>query len=53
MTKQLIQNINKCGVTFRIKMNEGKGFDYTSLTGGDKLKLLSKLPSYLIESQPK
>ena len=54
MTKQLLQNINKCGVTFCIKMNEGKGFDFTSLTGGDKLKLLSKLPSklpnYLMES---
>ena len=52
MTKQLLQNINKCGVTFRIKMNEGKGFDFTSLTGGDNLKLLSKLPNYLMESQP-
>ena len=52
MTKQLLQNINKCGVTFRIKMHEGKGFDFTSLTGGDKLKLLSRLPSYLMESQP-
>ena len=52
MTKQLLQNINKCGVTFRIKMNEGKGFDFTSLTGGDKQKLLSRLPSYLMESQP-
>ena len=52
MTKQLLQNINKCGVTFRIKMNEGKGFNFTSLTCGDKLKLLSKLPNYLMESQP-
>ena len=52
MIKQLLENINKCGVTFRIRLNEGKGFDFTSLTGGDKLKLLSKLPSYLMESQP-
>ena len=52
MIIQLLQNINKCGVTFRIEINEGKGFDFTSSTGGNKLKLLSKLPSYLMESHP-
>ena len=30
MIKQLLENINKCEITFRIKLNEGKGFDFTS-----------------------
>ena len=30
-----------------------KGFEFTSLTGGDKQKLLNKLPEGMLECQPK
>jgi len=45
MLKKLLENINNCGITFHVKMKEStsKGFDFTSLTGGDKQKLLNKL----------
>ena len=30
MMKQILYNVNKCEVTFHIKINEGKGLDFTS-----------------------
>ena len=53
--KKLEQCINSCGITFKIfeKMNaDGSGsghYDYTTLTGNDKKKLLSCLPSQFHE----
>ena len=54
MLKRLLQSIKRCGITFHVKMKENsKGFEFTSLTGGDKQKLLKKLPESMLECQPK
>ena len=54
MLKSLLQSIKRCGITFHVKMKENsKGFEFTSLTGGDKQQLLNKLPESMLECQPK
>lgn len=52
MVTKLLHHINGY-VTFCIRMQEAnKGFDFTSIAGGDKLKLLKRLPANLLECQP-
>ena len=53
MVKKLLNAINRI-VTFHIRIKEtNKGFDFSSLTGVDKYKLLKRLPENLLECQPK
>jgi len=52
MVKQLIESVRSCGVSFKIQNADKKAFTFTSLVGGDKLKLLKKLPDKMIYCQP-
>ena len=40
--QKLIESIRSCGVPFKIRSADKKVFSFTSLVGGDKLKLLKK-----------
>lgn len=51
MVNRLIQAINSCGVSFSVRDSDKKVFNCTSLVGGDKLKLLKKLPPKLLENK--
>ena len=51
MVKKLLGAIKSCGVSFSINDSD-KVFSFTSLVGGDKIKLLKKLPSKLEDCQP-
>jgi len=44
LVKKLLKCIRNCGVGFNIYLEEDGGFKFTSLVGGDKRKLLKKLP---------
>ena len=53
MIKSLLKAIRSCGVSFKIYINKkGGGFEFSSLVGNDKKKLLNKLPSKLSQCQP-
>ena len=52
MVKKLVGAIKSCGVSFSIHDSDQKLFSFTSLVGGDKIKLLTKLPSKLQDCQP-
>ena len=52
MVKKLLGAIKCCGVSLSINDSEQKVFSFTSLVGGDKIKLLKKLPSKLKDCQP-
>ena len=52
MIKELLSCIRGCGVTFNVYLEDDGGFSFTSLVGGDKKKLLSKLPEKLLNCQP-
>lgn len=54
MIKQLLECIKSCGVSFKIWDVKGanKDFEFTSLMGNCKKKLLDKLPSKLDACQP-
>ena len=52
MVKKLLDEINSCGVSFSIQDSDKEAFSFTSLVGGDKMKLLKKLPSKLKNCQP-
>ena len=52
MVKKLLEAIKSCGVSFSIHDSEKKVFTFTSLVGGDKVKLLKKLPCKLKDCQP-
>ena len=49
MLQNLIKVINTCGVQFHVWQDRGKetGLSWTSLIGGDKLKVLKALPDKL------
>ena len=51
MITKLLKAINSCGVSFTIYMKKD-GFEFTSLVGNDKKKLLNKLPSKMSSCQP-
>ena len=52
MVKKLLGAIKSCGVSLSIHDSDKKVFSFTSLVGGDKVKLLKKLPSKLKDCQP-
>jgi len=58
MIKDLVQCIKDCGVTFSItactkKNSENDGqFEFTSLMGKDKMKVLERLPDKFYKCQP-
>ena len=54
MIKQLIESIKSCGVSFKIweAKAANKDFDFTSLMGSCKKKLIEKLPSKFDKCQP-
>ena len=54
MLQNLIRTINTCGVQFRVWEDKGEdtGLSWTSLMGGDKLKLLKALPDKLDGCHP-
>ena len=51
MRPMIAKAINSCGVSFTIYMKKD-GFEFTSLVGNDKKKLLNKLPSTMSICQP-
>ena len=51
MITKLLKAINTCGVGFTIYMKKD-GFEFTSVVGNDKKKLLNKLPSKILGCQP-
>ena len=53
MVKKLIEQIRSCGAPFKLRKADKKVFEFTSLMGVDKLKLLKKLPDKLKDCQPK
>ena len=52
MVNSVINKIRSCGINFNVWITE-KGFDYTSLMGDSKKALLQKLPSKLLDCQPR
>ena len=53
MVKNLLTAIRSCGVTFEIRSNKTTtGFDFTSLMGKEKVKLLDNLPQKIHNCQP-
>ena len=54
MFQNLIKIINTCGVQFHVWQDRGEetGLSWTSLIGGDKLKLLKALPDKLDNCHP-
>ena len=54
MVLNLLKAIRNCGVSFNIYINkkEAGGFDFTSLVGNERKKLLCQLPSKMSECQP-
>jgi len=52
MANNLLTAIRNCGVTFKIWSNKTTGFEFTSLMGKDKVKLLDNLPQKLDGCQP-
>ena len=51
MIKALIDSIQSCGITFNIWEKDGN-FEFTSIMGDEKKKLLKMLPPKLINCQP-
>lgn len=45
--KNIINEINNCGVKFEVLQDERKGMTFTSLTGGEIKRLLKLLPDKL------
>ena len=54
MVKNLLTAVRSCGVTFEIRADNTAtmGFDFTSLMGKEKMKLLDNLPQRLEGCQP-
>ena len=54
MVKNLLTAVKSCGVTFEIRADKTAtmGFDFTSLMGKEKMKLLDDLPQRLEGCQP-
>ena len=52
MITELIEKIRSCGVSFKVYPRNGE-YEFTSLVGNDKKKLLQKLPDKIPECQPK
>jgi len=54
MILKLLKEIRSCGVSFYVHLNktEEGGFDFSSMVGNDKLKLLQQLPAKLVKCQP-
>lgn len=54
MLQNLITTVNSCGVHFHVWQDkrDDTTLSWTSLMGGDKLKLLKKLPDYLESCHP-
>ena len=52
MTTNLLTAIRSCGVTFDVWHNKTSGYDFTSLMGKEKVKLLEYLPDKLGGCQP-
>ena len=53
MISKLIENIRSCGVSFKVYPKKSGEYEFTSLVGNDKKKLLEKLPKKLVDYQPK
>jgi len=49
---KLLSCIRDCCVTFNVYLEKDGDFNFTSLVGGDRKKLLSKLPEKLPNCQP-
>jgi len=52
LMKKLLSNIRGCGVAFNVYLEANGEIKFTSLVGGDKKKLLSRLPNKLEDCQP-
>ena len=55
MIKKLLDAIHDCGITFKImeqKASSQGGFEFTSLMGREKAKLLYHLPAHIPHCQP-
>jgi len=52
MVKKLLEAIRSCGALFKLWNGDKRMFEFTLLMGGDKLKLLKKLPDKLTDCQP-
>ena len=52
MVNNLLRTIRSYGVTFNLFMNKSNEFDFTSLMGTEKIKLLDNLPDRLNDCQP-
>ena len=53
MISKLIDTIQSCGVSFKVYPKKSGEYEFTSLVGNDKKKLLEKLPKKLVDCQPK
>ena len=51
MVTRLLKVINSCGVSFTIRIKKDE-FEFTSLIGNDKKKLLDNLPYKMSSCQP-
>ena len=51
MVNRLIKEVKNCGVQFEI-WDKAKSYEFTSLTGTERKKLLKLLPSKLMRCQP-
>lgn len=52
MFNSLIAEIRGCGVHFEVYIKNKNQYDFTSLNGNERKKLLQQLPSKLIKCQP-
>lgn len=55
MTNKLLDAIHDCGITFNITQQKAPsqgGFEFTSLMGKEKAKLLNRLPAHIPQCQP-
>ncbi|KAH7972387.1 hypothetical protein HPB52_011591 [Rhipicephalus sanguineus] len=50
--KNIIDEINNCGVKFEVWQDERKGMSFTSLTGGEMKRLLKLLPDNCLAIYP-
>jgi len=55
MILSLLREIRNCGVSFSVRLDNSEegGFDFSSLVGNDKIKLLQRLPGRFFKCQPK
>ena len=52
MVNNLLRAIKSCGVTFTLFISKSNEFDFTSLMGTEKVKLLDNLPNKLNDCKP-